>query len=252
MKMSFLPEKGQHLLINEDIVKREIKEANLSKKDNIIEIGAGTGILTEELAKNAGKVLAFEIDEKFKQELDELKRRHGNISIIYGDALKQDWKGYKKIVSNIPYFLAGDIILKAIKTNIALLVMIVGEDFKKKLEKKEGKIGIIADLFYETKPIMKIEKEYFSPPPKVNSWLIKMKKKEEKNEINNLLRQIIIKKGKIKNSILHSLMEIGKTKNQARELIKEMKIPENILNKPMEKITGEFILRLKKELENFC
>jgi len=244
------PQKGQHLLINKNIVEKEIKEAELTKKDRVIEIGSGKGILTEELAKNSGKVLSFEIDEQFKQELDELKKKYDNLSIIYSDALKQDWKGYNKIVSNIPYFLAGDIILKAIKTEIEMLVLVVGEDFKEKLEKKQGKIGIIADLFYETIPIMRLQKEDFSPQPKVNSWMIKMMKKENEDNINNLLKQIIIKKGKIKNSIIHSLMETGKTKNQARDLIKEMKITEEVLNKPCEKITGEFILRLRKELEN--
>jgi len=245
------PQKGQHLLINKKIVEKEIEEAELTKKDKVIEIGSGTGILTEELAKNVSNVIAFEIDKKFEKELNDLKKKHTNLDVIYGDALNHDWKGYNKIVSNIPYFLAGDIILKAVKTDIEMLVLVVGEDFKEKLEKKEGKIGIIADLFYETRPIIKLQKEDFSPPPKVNSWLIKLERKNKENKIEHLLKQIIIKKGKIKNSIMHSLMETGKTKNEARGLIKEMKIPENILDKPTEKITDKFILRLRKELEKW-
>jgi len=245
------PQKGQHLLINKNVAEKEIKEAELTKKDKVIEIGSGTGILTEELAENSGEVLSFEIDKKFEEELNDLKKKHTNLDVLYEDALSHDWKGYNKIVSNIPYFLAGDVVLKASRNDIEMLVLVVGEDFKQKLEKKQGKIGIIADLFYETKIIMKLQKEDFSPQPKVNSWMIKLERKQEEKNINNLLKQIIIKKGKIKNSIIHSLMETGKTKNESRQLIKEMKIPENVLNKPCEKITGEFILRLRKELEKW-
>src|SRR3989344_2026105 len=100
MENSLSKEKEQHILIDNKILEKEIEISDITKKDNIIEIGAGPGNLTIELAKKANKVLAFEIDEKFKENLDNLKI---NIEIIYGNALNYSWKGYNKIVSNIPY-----------------------------------------------------------------------------------------------------------------------------------------------------
>ncbi len=240
MKTILNPDKGQHLLLNEEIADREISEANLGKNDRVIEIGAGSGILTEKLMKKAKSVLAFEIDRKFEAELKKIESK--NLNIIYDDALKHSWKGYNKIVSNIPYYLSGDVIIKAARDNIEMLVLIVGEDFKKKLERKEG-IGVFSDVFYEFNPIAEIDRTCFSPFPKVNSWLITLKRKKE-----DLLQRIIVKKGKLKNSIMHSLVEIGRTKNQAREMIKQMNILENVLEKFDDKITGEIIIKLKEKL----
>ena len=127
-------------------------------------------------------------------------------------------------------------------------MIITGEKFKYKLEKKQGKIGIIADLFYEVEPVMEIRNSAFSPPPKVKSWLIKLKRKKAKNKADDLLRRIVVKKGKIKNAIIYSFVEIGKTKNQARETIKKMNIPEETLNKSVKMVTDIFLIKLKGNL----
>jgi len=244
------PEKDQHLLIDKKVLKEEIKVANLSKKDKVIEIGAGTGILTAELVENAGKVLAFELDKQFKEELEKIKKTNKNLEIVYGNALEFSWKRYDKIVSNIPYTLSEPIILKAIKEEIPFLVLIVSESFKDVLIDKETKIGFMASLFYDINPLLFVNKSCFSPPPKVNSWLIKMEKKDSLDKILRVLRSFVLKKGKIKNALVFSLVKQGKTKNQAREILEKMKIPEKILEKPVEKITGKFLQNLRSSLLN--
>ena len=242
-------DRAQHFLIDEKVLEKEISVAKLSKKDNVIEIGAGTGVLTQKLAESAGKVLAFEIDEKFKEKLEMLREKYPNLSIVYGNALEHDWKGYNKIVSNIPYFLIGDIILKAIKINFEEIVIIAGEKFRYKIEMNEDKIGVIVNLFYDAETVMKINPSAFMPEPKTDSWLIKLTIKKKGSEQEAILKRILQKSGKIKNAILYSLVEKGKTKNEAREIIKKMNLTKDILEKPVEKITGNFILRLKDEIE---
>ena len=242
-------DRAQHFLIDEKALEKEISEAKLSKKDKVIEIGAGTGVLTSKLAENAGKVLAFEIDEKFKPELEALKEKYPNLEVVYGNALEHDWKGYNKIVSNIPYFLIGDIILKAIKINFQEIVIIAGEKFRYKTEMNEDKIGIIVNLFYNTEILMKVSPSSFMPEPKTDSWLLRLTLKKKSSEKESILKRILQKSGKIKNAILYSLVEKGKTKNEAREIIEKMNLTKDILEKPVEKITGNFILRLKDEIE---
>ena len=107
--------KGQHVLINNSIIDKEISMANLSKKDRVIEIGAGTGILTKKISSKALRVLSFEIDDIFENKLNELEKNSSNIKIIIGDALKYNWSSYNKIVSNIPYYLSEAILMKAIR-----------------------------------------------------------------------------------------------------------------------------------------
>ena len=244
--MEFDADKDQHILINDLILKRIIKESELSNKDKIIEIGAGTGVLTKELVKDSKQVLAFEINKQFKSDLDKIKEK--NLEIIYGNALKYPWWRYDKIISNIPYSLSEPIVMKAIQENIQFMVLTIGENFKELLESKETKVGIIASLFYKIKPIIKVEKESFQPIPRVDSWLVKFEKKKP-SPIEKLLFSITKKEGKIKNAILYSLVELGKTKNQAREIIKQLDIEETILEKPVKSITGKFILLLEERLK---
>lgn len=240
--------KGQHFLVNKEILKKEIEIANLSEKDSVIEIGGGEGILTNELVKKAGKVLCFEIDKRFQKTLDKIKNENKNLEITYDNALKYSWEKYNKIVSNIPYNLSEQTIMKSIEDNISSLTLIVGENFKEILSSRETKIGFASNLFFNIKFITEVKKEDFSPPPRVDSWLIHLDKKEKFNPHEKILQKILTKKGKIKNAIIYSLVEEGKTKNQSKEILEKMKIPENILNKPVKKITGKFLLNFEKEL----
>ncbi len=241
--------KGQHFLINRNIIKKKIKVAKISKKDRIIEIGAGEGILTKELVKKAGEVLAFEIDKKYLKKLNLLEKNHKNLKVICDNALDYSWKGFTKIVSNTPYFLSGPLIIKSIKEDIPEIILIVGERFKNLLETKQTKIGIIANLFYNIHFITKVDKNSFSPRPRVDSWLIKLRKKEKFSYVESLLISIFNKNGKLKNAIIYSLVGMGETKRNSREIIKKMDLSESSLEKSVSRISGRLLIRLIKELE---
>lgn len=158
-------DKGQHFLVDLTVVKKGVSIANISKKDKIIEIGAGNGNLTDELVKKAENVVAFEIDKRYAEKLNILEKNNKNLKVIYDNAFNYSWKDYTKIVSNIPYFISEQIINKAIKDKIPGMTLIVGEKFKEKLAKSQSKIGIISNLFYNIEFIMKVDKKCFSPPP---------------------------------------------------------------------------------------
>lgn len=237
--------KAQHFLMNKEILSLEINQANLSKKDKVIEIGAGSGIITKELVKHSGKVLAFEIDKTLEKELKKIKNK--NLTLVYDSALKYSWKNYNKIVSNIPYLLSEQTILKSIEDNIEELVIIVGEKFKEIILSNKTKIGIHTNLFYKVQPIKKVPKECFYPQPRVNSWLIKLTRK--KDSTNNPLRFILLEKGKVKNSVISYFISQGKTKKQAKEILSKMSLNEQSLNKPVKKITANLLIRIEKDLE---
>ena len=242
--MEPLLEKDQHFLVDKKILQLEIEKANLNQDDKVLEIGAGSGTLTQEIVKKTNNVLAFEIDGTFEKELKKIK----GAKIIIGNALEYDWRGYNKIVSNIPYSLSEPVIMKSIWDGIGELTLIVGENFKNILCSQETKIGILANLVYEISPIVKVDKKSFSPVPRVNSWLVKLSSKKG-DKITDILKQIIFRNGKIKNSIVYSLIGEGLTKKQAKKAVEEMKIEKLVLEKPTSKMTGKFILILKKKLE---
>lgn len=102
------PLKDQFFLMDETVIKKTVDFADLKKSDTVLEVGAGTGNLTSELAKKAGRVIAFEIDTKFKPFLSKLPK---NVEVHYENAweyiqLHGKWKKkkeYNKVVSNLPY-----------------------------------------------------------------------------------------------------------------------------------------------------
>lgn len=255
-------EKDQHLLEDKKIIEKEISLAEVKNKDKIIEVGGGKGYLTKKLAESkASKIRCFEIDKNFKPYLDKLEKQFPDkLKIRYKNALKENWEEYNKIISNIPYSLSEPLIQKAIESEQEKLVLIVGEKFKEKLTSinrggESSTIGIIANLFYNVEPITKIPKDKFTPPPETNSWLMTLTKKSasQLGRKEKILQDIIQYNGKIKNAIIWSLIQHeikGKkiTKNQAREIIKNLGLNKQVLEKPTTRITGKFIQKLKKEL----
>lgn len=234
-------DKGQHFLVDGKILRKEVDAAELTSSDKVIEIGAGSGILTKELVKYCS-VLSFEVDSGFKHALEQIESK--NLKLVFSDALKYNWRGYSKIVSNIPYFLSEAIIMKAIESEINILVLIVGSRFKEKLE-GEDKIGQIARLFYDIKVLDEVSKLSFEPSPRVNSWLVKLTLKKQ-NKMEKLLGNIVMFNGKIKNAVIYALVQQGKTKNQSREIIDKLGLDKNILEKSSAKITGALLQRLSK------
>ena len=245
--MNLNSEKEQHFLQDEKILDLEIKEAKLNSKDKVIEVGAGDGRLTKKILSKKCEVLAFETDEKFREELERIKKENKRLKLIFGDAKRYSWEGCNKIVSNIPYSMSEPLIHKAIFNEIKEGVLIVGENFKEILETKATKIGIIANLYFKFRFIQKIDKSKFEPVPRVNSWMIGFKeKKADEKEI--ILRRIIEKNGKIKNAIMYAFVESGKTKNQAREFIMSSGLDEAVLEKPVKSISGKVIEIIRGKL----
>ena len=82
---------GQNFLIDTEVVDRIIEAGEISKNDNVLEIGPGQGFLTRELIQKAGKVLAIEKDEALA-EVCRTELKSDNLEILTGDVLKMDWK----------------------------------------------------------------------------------------------------------------------------------------------------------------
>lgn len=241
--------KGQHFLLNEDILKEIVKASELRKNDRVLEVGAGSGNLTEHLVKRASEVTAFELDKKLGPLLKKKFASRRNITLIIDDALKYYWKNFDKIVSNIPYYISEPLIIKAIIADIRSITIVIGEKFKNKLL-SHNKIGLIANSFYEINVIRKIDRKEFTPQPRVNSFLVTLKKKTKISKIDKIMLDISIGKGKIKNSIIHALMKSQMTKREAKSIVAKIDIHDSILEKPALKITSKLFLRIKSSLED--
>ena len=243
LKIKPSPSKDQFFLTDEETIKKIVDFADLNKKDVVLEIGAGSGNLTAEIAKRAGKVIAFEIDKRFKPFLDKLPE---NVEIRYEDAwnsvqghgkFKQK-KEYNKVVSNPPYSFIEPFLHNLTFLEYDKVVLVVPLRFLK----KTAKWGIFGS-FFKAKVLLEVPKEKFYPIPRTNSAVIDLIKLPDPIKTKNLglfLRQYMYQHEQqlVKNSLMEGVIKYLKlvhlknvTKNEARKIISESGIGKDLLEK---------------------
>ena len=181
---------GQNFLIDGNIVRKIVQGANITKEDYVLEIGPGIGTLTEELALNAKKVVAVELDEKLLPVLDETLQDYDNVEIIHGDILKIDIKkliheklygGEVKVVANLPYYVTTPILGMLLEESLnidSITVMIQKEVADRMLaspgSKTYGALSVFINFYSNPEIILKVPKTVFMPQPKIDSTVIRL------------------------------------------------------------------------------
>lgn len=187
----FKPKKnlGQNFLKNSEIAKKITLSANIDKDDVILEIGPGTGILTDELVKMGAQVFAIEKDYNLITNLQKLYKNAKNIKIVHQDALWFDISTFKnyKVVANIPYNITSPVIRKFIEADIKpeLMVIMVQKEVAERITAKPGSserglLTLIVEFYADAEILFEVSRKEFYPVPKVDSAVIKLKVKSEK------------------------------------------------------------------------
>jgi len=209
MKLKSKQEKtgDEHLMIDDSMLEKICGYANLSKKDSVIEVGAGTGNLTEKLSAKAGMVYAI---EKEDQMFEELSRRlaGGNVELIHADATKIPFPKYSKIVSNLPYSISRKITKKFLLHGFDSAVLVYQKEFADKLTAKVGSdhyrmITALAQSTCKIELLDSISPEAFIPQPNVWSRIVRLTMKEKPTpEYAEFLQELFNHKNKhVKNTI---------------------------------------------------
>jgi 16S rRNA (adenine1518-N6/adenine1519-N6)-dimethyltransferase len=176
---------GQNFLSVPKIAEEIVCKSMVTEDDTVIEIGSGIGILTEEIAKRAKRVISFEIDERFKPLLTERLKNYDNIEMFNMDFLKVDlsmFKDYKNIkyIANIPYYISSPILEKILKESpkFHYAVMMFQKEFGERMVAKSGKsyspLSIFVQIYCDIEKIMNVSKANFVPIPKVDSVVLKL------------------------------------------------------------------------------
>lgn len=192
---------GQNFLIDGNIVRKICEEGEVSKEDDILEIGPGIGTLTEELSYKANKVVAVELDKSLFPILDETLAGCNNVEIVPGDILKIDLpKLFSekfeseniKIVANLPYYITTPIIGRLLEEELdidSILVMVqseVAERMKASPGTKDyGSLSVFVQYYTDPEIVLSVPKTAFMPRPNVDSAVIKLKIRKEKIELKD-------------------------------------------------------------------
>jgi len=177
---------GQNFLKSKLALTKIVEAGEVNSEDIILEVGPGKGVLTEKLLAVAKKVIAVEKDdrlipflqEKFAQEITE-----GKLEIIHGDILDFSPTVYSlqstdyKVIANIPYYITGQFLRKFLETDYQpeRIVVMVQKEIAQRIVANDGKeslLSISVKAYGMPKKVMTVDKENFSPAPKVDSAIL--------------------------------------------------------------------------------
>lgn len=191
MKLFAKKSLGQHFLTSKHVLEQIIDAAHIQKGETILEIGPGTGILTERLLASDAKVIAVEKDDRAFALLQERYAREiegGKLRLIHGDILDLKTEpfatGPYSIAANIPYYITGSILEKFLEhePRPSRMVLLVQKEVAERIVArnengndepgKESILSISVKAFGTPKIIANVPKGAFAPPPTVDSAII--------------------------------------------------------------------------------
>jgi 16S rRNA (adenine1518-N6/adenine1519-N6)-dimethyltransferase len=193
---SFKKSLGQNFLIDTNILRKIVDAAEISAETGAIEIGPGIGALTEQLARRAKKVVAFEIDQRLLPILADTLSPYGNVRIIHQDVLKADIHQVIAaeftnvadimVVANLPYYVTTPIIMKLLTDHLPIrgMVVMLQKEVADRLAAKPGtkdygSLSIAVQYYTEAEVVMTVPRTVFIPQPNVDSAVIRLIKRKQ-------------------------------------------------------------------------
>jgi 16S rRNA (adenine1518-N6/adenine1519-N6)-dimethyltransferase len=191
---------AQHFLVDGGVVKQILAAAELSPSDTIIEVGPGLGVLTEELVRGVGRVIAIELDQRLAGLLKEKMASSDNLTVINEDVLKTDAAQLLaplgvfdyKVVANLPYYITGAVIRHFLEASLKprLMVIMVQREVAKQITAKPGEMSLLSvsvQFYGAPKIAAKVPARAFYPAPDVDSAVLRIDVyPEPKVAVNNV------------------------------------------------------------------
>jgi 16S rRNA (adenine1518-N6/adenine1519-N6)-dimethyltransferase len=225
---------GQHFLNSNSIAQSIVSEAKITKNDIVFELGTGLGILTPLLCKKAKKVISVDADENLIKNAKSTFSNLENLVLKSGDGLKTK-DTFSIFVSNLPYSRSKDAIEWLAQSSFSHGVIMVQKEFAEKLVAKYSKnrkaISITANHAFEIENILKVSKNNFSPPPKVDSVILKITKK------NNMKKDLIQTINKI----------FSYRRKTVKNILKQFD-KETVIDKRVDDLSGDEIVNLANRI----
>ncbi|TVX85181.1 16S rRNA (adenine(1518)-N(6)/adenine(1519)-N(6))-dimethyltransferase RsmA [Paenibacillus agilis] len=192
---SFKKSLGQNFLVDMNIMRRIVQSAELDDKTGALEIGPGIGALTEQLAREAGKVTAVEIDQRLIPILGEVMEPYANVSVVNNDVLKvnlsalfeEQFSGMEKVsvVANLPYYVTTPIMMKLLEERLPLknIVVMIQKEVAERMaaspgSKDYGSLTVAVQYYSEPEIVCTVPHTVFIPQPNVESAVIRLKVRE--------------------------------------------------------------------------
>ncbi len=187
---------GQNFLTDINILKNIVAAGDVKDTDNVVEIGPGIGALTEQLARAAKQVVAFEIDDRLIPVLDPTMAPYDNVTIVHNDILKVDLEkefakqfadttAPLKLVANLPYYITTPILMQVLQSGIHFdnIVVMMQKEVADRLSaepgtKDYGSLTLAVQYRMNAKLAFTVSRTAFVPNPNVDSAIISLTPRE--------------------------------------------------------------------------
>ena len=236
---------GQNFLIDEHVLDKIIRAAEITKDDYVLEIGPGIGTMTQYLACAAREVTAVEIDRALIPILEDTLKEYDNVSIINEDILKVDIAALAKeknggrpikVVANLPYYITTPIIMGLFESHVPLdsITIMVQKEVADRMQtgpgsKDYGALSLAVQFYAKPEIVVNVPPECFMPRPNVGSAVIRLKRHEtrpvdvkDEKLMFRIIRASFNQRRKTLANGLNNSPEIGYTKEQIAAAIEEL------------------------------
>ena len=239
---------GQNFLIDDHVIRKILRAADITKEDTVVEIGPGIGTLTQYLAEAAGKVYAVEIDEKLLPILADTLSTYENVEVIHNDILKCDLnrllgEGNRcKIVANLPYYITTPIIMGLLEGQVPAesITVMVQKEVAERMDagpgsKIYGALSLAVQYYADTYLAANVPPNCFMPRPAVGSAVIRLTARKEPpvsvKDDRHMFRLIRASFNERRKTLVNGLRndpELGITKEAVEAALTEMGLPTTV------------------------
>lgn len=239
---------GQNFLIDEHVIEKIMKAADLTEEDCILEIGPGIGTMTQYLAEAVREVIAVEIDKNLIPILEDTLSDYSNIIIKNEDILKVDINALVnqhnqgkpiKVVANLPYYITTPIIMGLFEKHVPLesMIVMVQKEVAERMQvgpgtKDYGALSLAVQYYAEPEIVANVPQNCFIPRPNVGSAVIKLTrhrqppvKTKDEAALFRIIRASFNQRRKTLINSLRNASDLPYEKEEIEMALKQMELP---------------------------
>jgi len=225
---------GQNFLINPSVCPRMAEACGIGPEGGVLEIGPGIGVLTRELCRQAGRVVAIELDDRLPPVLAETLAGVDNVSFVWGDCMKLDLPALLQehfgdrpvaVCANLPYYITSPIIMMLLESRLPVenITVMVQKEAAQRLcatpgTREAGAVTLAVQYYAEAETLFGVSRGSFMPAPNVDSAVIRLtRRKTPPCQVHNeavMFRLIRAGFNQRRKTLLNSLTGAGYTKER--------------------------------------
>ena len=187
---------GQNFIIDTNILRNIVDAGSVDENTTVIEIGPGIGALTEQIAKKAKEVFAFEIDGRLIPVLEDTLSPYSNITVFHEDILKVDFEKFQEdylsdasrlvVIANLPYYITTPIVMHLLESDLPIeeMILMMQKEVANRLEakpstKEYGSLSIAIQAYTDVEVVFTVPRTVFMPQPNIESAIVRLTTLEE-------------------------------------------------------------------------